>query len=315
MSDIRYSHTPVLLAESIELLAIKPDGIYIDGTAGGGGHSFEIAKRLTTGRLVAIDQDEAAVTAAKKRLAEFGERVMVVRENFRNMASVCAGLGISGVDGVLLDLGVSSYQLDCAMRGFSYMADAPLDMRMDTRKSFSAYDVVNTYSESELRRIIHEYGEERFAARIAAVIVSARQKKEIRTTRELSELIISAVPAKPGDGHPAKRTFQAIRIEVNNELGLLAPAMKDAVGLLNPGGRIAVISFHSLEDRIVKETFASLAKGCTCPRDFPVCVCGRRPQIKTITPKPILPSEREQAENPRSKSAKLRAAEKLRSEK
>jgi 16S rRNA (cytosine1402-N4)-methyltransferase len=315
MSDISYSHIPVLLAESIELLAIKPDGIYVDGTAGGGGHSFEIARRLTTGRLVAIDQDEAAVAAAGNRLSEFGERVIVVRENFRNMASVCAGLGISGVDGILLDLGVSSYQLDCAERGFSYISDAPLDMRMDTRKSLSAYDVVNTYPESELCRIIHEYGEERFAGRIAAAIVRARQKKEIRTTRELSELIFSAVPAKSGDGHPAKRTFQAIRIEVNDELGLLAPALKDAAGLLNPGGRIVVISFHSLEDRIVKETFASLAKGCTCPRDFPVCVCGKKPQVKIITSKPILPSEREQAENPRSKSAKLRAAEKPRSEK
>jgi 16S rRNA (cytosine1402-N4)-methyltransferase len=315
MSGTGYSHTPVLLAESIGLLAIKPDGIYIDGTAGGGGHSFEIARRLTTGRLVAIDRDEAAVAAAGKKLADFGERVRVVRENFRNMASVCAGIGIAGVDGILLDLGVSSYQLDCAERGFSYMADAPLDMRMDTRSRLSAYDVVNSYPESELRRIIYEYGEERFAGRIASAIVRARQKNAIRTTCELSDLIISAIPVKPRDGHPAKRTFQAIRIEVNRELDVIAPALRDAVELLIPGGRVAVITFHSLEDRAVKQTFAQLAAGCTCPRDFPVCVCGGQPQIKIITSKPILPSEREQAENPRSKSAKLRAAEKTRSEK
>ena len=313
MSEIVFSHRSVLLDECIEALDIKEDGIYIDGTAGGGGHSFEIAKRLTTGLLIAVDQDADAIEAAGKRLAPFGDRVKIVRDNFCNLASVCASLGIDKIDGLLLDLGVSSYQLDTAERGFSYMADAPLDMRMDKRSALDAYRVVNEYSEAELKRIIWEYGEERFSGRIAARIVKERTNKPITTTGELVQLIKSAMPAgvREGGSHPAKRTFQAIRIEVNKELNVIAPAIDSAVNLLDEGGRIAIITFHSLEDRIVKETFAEAASGCTCPRDFPVCVCGKKPRLRLVNRKPILPSAEELAENHRSHSAKLRVAEKV----
>ena len=308
-----FSHRSVLLDECIEALSIKPEGTYIDGTAGGGGHSFEIAKNLTSGRLIAIDQDEAAIAAASKRLAVYGERVQVVRNNFSQIAEVCDRLELDGIDGLLLDLGVSSYQLDTAERGFSYQADAPLDMRMDKRRTLSAYDVVNTYDEAEIKRILFEYGEERYSASIAAAIVRERQKKPIETTLALSDLIRYAIPAHAREGghHPAKRSFQAIRIEVNGELDVIAPAIRAAVARLNRGGRVAIITFHSLEDRIVKQTFASLAQGCTCPKDFPICVCGNKPTVKIITRKPILPSKQELEENPRSRSAKLRVIEKL----
>lgn len=310
--ELNFSHRPVMLDECIENLAIKPDGIYVDGTAGGGGHSFAIASRLIDGKLIAIDQDEAAIAAAGARLAPLGERARVVRNNFRNLAQVCAELGIDGIDGLLLDLGVSSYQLDTPERGFSYQADAPLDMRMDKRNPLSAYEVVNTYSQEDLRRILFEYGEERFAPRIASAICRAREEAPIQTTGELVELIKKAMPAAARDGgHPAKRSFQAIRIEVNAELDVIAPAIRSAVNLLRPGGRIVIITFHSLEDRIVKQTFADLTGGCTCPKNFPVCVCGNRPQVKIITRKPILPSAAELEENRRSHSAKVRVAEKL----
>ena len=310
--ELNFSHRPVMLDECIENLAIKPDGIYVDGTAGGGGHSFAIASRLIDGKLIAIDQDEAAIAAAGARLAPLGERARVVRNNFRNLAQVCAELGIDGIDGLLLDLGVSSYQLDTPERGFSYQADAPLDMRMDKRNPLSAYEVVNTYSQEDLRRILFEYGEERFAPRIASAICRAREEAPIQTTGELVELIKKAMPAAARDGgHPAKRSFQAIRIEVNAELDVIEPAIRSAVNLLRPGGRIVIITFHSLEDRIVKQTFADLTGGCTCPKHFPVCVCGNRPQVKIITRKPILPSAAELEENRRSHSAKVRVAEKL----
>lgn len=312
-TGISFSHRSVLLDECMEGLAIKPDGIYLDGTAGGAGHSRVIASHLTTGRLIAIDQDETAIEVCRERLKPFGERATVVRNNFRNLAEVCAGLGIEKINGVLCDLGVSSYQLDTAERGFSYQANAPLDMRMDDRNPLTAYRVVNEYSEEDLRRVIFDYGEERFAGRIAGRIVAARAEKPVETTGELVDLIKAAIPAAAREGghHPAKRTFQAIRIEVNGELDVIAPAIESAVRLLAPGGRIAIITFHSLEDRIVKQTYAKLAQGCTCPPNFPVCVCGNKPKIKIITKKPILPSEEELSVNPRSRSAKLRVAEKL----
>lgn len=311
--SVCFSHRSVLLYECIEALDIKPDGIYIDGTAGGGGHSFEIARRLTTGRLIAIDQDEAAVRAAGARLAPFGERALVVRNNFSCIADVCKTLDIDHIDGVLLDLGVSSYQLDTAERGFSYMADARLDMRMDARASLSAYDVVNTYSEERIRTILFEYGEERYAGKIAHRIISTRENSPIETTGELVKIIKDAIPASARDGghHPAKRSFQAIRIEVNQELDVIRPALESAASLLNSGGRVAVITFHSLEDRIVKQTFSSLASGCTCPKSIPVCVCGKTPTVKLVNKKPIFPSEDEIDSNPRSRSAKLRVAEKI----
>lgn len=310
---ISFSHYSVMLKECIEALNIKPDGIYVDGTAGGGGHSFEIAKRLTTGRLIAIDQDADAIAAAGERLRPYGDRVTLVRDNFSNLASVSKALGIEKIDGLLLDLGVSSYQLDTAERGFSYMSDAPLDMRMDKRSELDAWKVVNTYSEAEIKRILSEYGEERFSGRIARAIVEARTKHSIDTTGELVHVIVSAIPAgaREGGSHPAKRSFQAIRIEVNKELSVIAPAIDSAVTLLNQGGRLAILTFHSLEDRMVKQTFAVAAKGCTCPRNFPVCVCGNKPKLKVITSKPLLPREEELAENSRSHSAKLRVAEKL----
>ena len=313
MGEVVFSHRSVLLDECIEGLAIKPDGIYIDGTAGGGGHSFEIAKHLDSGRLIAIDQDEAAIAAAGARLAVYGERATVVRSNFSEISSVCDSLGVDEIDGLLLDLGVSSYQLDTAERGFSYMSDAPLDMRMDKRRSLSAYDVVNTYDEATIKKILFEYGEERYSASIASAIVKEREKKPIETTLELSELIKRSIPsfARDGGHHPAKRSFQAIRIEVNAELDVIEPTIRDAEKLLAKGGRMAIITFHSLEDRIVKQTFASLATGCTCPREFPVCVCGNKPKVKIVNKKPIVSGKTELDENPRARSAKLRVAEKL----
>ena len=298
----------------MEGLDIRPDGIYVDGTAGGAGHSSEIARRLGEGgMLLALDQDETAVAVATERLSKFGERARVVRSNFCEIGSVCDALGIEAIDGLLLDLGVSSYQLDTAERGFSYQADAPLDMRMDIRNPLTARTVVNEYSEGEIRRILFEYGEERFSSRIASNIIREREKGPIETTGELVEIIKRSIPAAQRDGghHPAKRSFQALRIEVNAELDVIAPAIRSAVRLLRPGGRIAIITFHSLEDRIVKQTFSSLAQGCTCPKSFPVCVCGNRPQVKIVNRKPILPSEEELSVNPRSRSAKLRVAEKL----
>ncbi len=308
-----FSHRSVLLDECIEGLNIDPDGIYVDGTAGGGGHSFAIASRLSGGRLIAIDQDEAAIAAASKRLEPLGERATVVRSNFCEIARVCEELGIEEIDGLLLDLGVSSYQLDTPERGFSYSSDAPLDMRMDKRKSLSAYQVVNEYSEEKIKKILYEYGEERFSAAIAAAIVRRREKSPIESTAELSDIIKYAIPpaAREGGHHPAKRSFQAIRIEVNSELDVIEPAIRDAVSMLRKGGRIAIITFHSLEDRIVKQTFADLAKGCVCPRELPICVCGRKPALKQVNKKPILPSKTELEENPRSRSAKLRVAVKL----
>ena len=310
---IEFSHRPVLLDECMEGLDIKPDGIYIDGTAGGGGHSSEIAKRLSDGRLISIDQDEAAIMAASARLQPLGKNTTVIRSNFCEIGTVCDSLGIENIDGVLLDLGVSSYQLDTAERGFSYNADAPLDMRMDKRKSLDAYTVVNTYSEQELKRILFEYGEERFSPQIASAIARERQKKPIESTAELANIIKYAMPpaAREGGHHPAKRSFQAIRIEVNSELDVILPAIKASVARLKKGGRIAIITFHSLEDRIVKQAFAELTRGCTCPKDFPICVCGNKPQVKILTKKPILPSTEELAVNSRSHSAKLRIAEKL----
>lgn len=311
--EINFSHYSVLLSECMEGLNIDPCGVYVDGTAGGAGHSSEIAKRLSQGKLIAIDQDETAVAVATQRLGALGKDTVVVRNNFCQIASVCRELGIDGVDGVLLDLGVSSYQLDTAERGFSYSADAPLDMRMDNRKTLTAYEVVNSYSEQAIKKILFDYGEERFAPQIASAIVKTREKEPIKTTAQLSNVIKYAIPsaAREGGHHPAKRSFQAIRIEVNGELDVIEPAIRDAVALLNKGGRMAIITFHSLEDRIVKQTFASLASGCTCPKDFPICVCGNKPKVKVITKKPILPSKRELEENPRSRSAKLRVIEKI----
>jgi 16S rRNA (cytosine1402-N4)-methyltransferase len=313
VKKIEFSHRSVLLDECMDGLNIKTDGIYVDGTAGGAGHSSEIAKRLENGRLIAIDQDEVAVAVATERLNALGKNTTVVRSNFCELSRVCRDLGIEQIDGVLLDLGVSSYQLDTAERGFSYSADAPLDMRMDNRCTVSAYDVVNTYSEQELKRILFDYGEERFAPAIASAIVRKREKEPIRTTAELSDIIKYAIPpaAREGGHHPAKRSFQAIRIEVNRELDVIEPAIKGAVEMLKSGGRIAIITFHSLEDRIVKQAFASLASGCTCPKDFPICVCGNKPKVKLVNRKPILPSKKELEENPRSRSAKLRVAEKI----
>ena len=312
--QIQFSHKSVLLWECMEGLAIRPNGIYIDGTAGGAGHSSCIASHLKEGgRLIALDQDEVAVQTATARLAAFGERATVVRSNFREVESVCKMLGIEQIDGMLLDLGVSSYQLDTAERGFSYQADAPLDMRMDLRNPLSAYEVVNEYSEEKIKKILFEYGEERFSGRIASAILKAREQAPIRTTGELVRIVKGAIPAAARDGghHPAKRTFQALRIEVNSELDVIEPAIRSAVSMLREGGRIAIITFHSLEDRIVKQTFADLATGCTCPKNFPVCVCGKKPKVKVVTRKPILPSDEELEENPRSRSAKLRVAEKL----
>ena len=314
MEKINFSHRSVLLDECIEALNIKPDGIYVDGTAGGGGHSLEIAKRLTEGgRLIAIDRDDAAIAAATERLKDYADRVTFVRNNFSSVKEVCQMLGIERIDGILMDLGVSSYQLDTPERGFTHNTDAPLDMRMDRRNDLDAHMVVNTYSAEALKKLIYTYGEERFAPRIASAIVARREKEEIKTTGQLVDIIKSAIPASAREGghHPAKRTFQAIRIEVNGELDAIEPAIRDAASILAPEGRIAIITFHSLEDRIVKQTYADLASGCNCPKSLPVCVCGRKPSVNVITRKPILPSAEEIESNPRSRSAKLRIAEKL----
>ena len=308
-----FHHVSVLLEECIAGLNIRPDGIYVDGTLGGAGHSSRIAAQLTTGKLIGIDRDPVALTAAGERLAPFGDRVALVHSNFSEMDSALESLGITGVDGILLDLGVSSPQLDDGQRGFSYMADAPLDMRMNGEDSLDAKQIVNQWSYEELKRILYDYGEERFAPRIAAAICKRREEKEIETTLELVDIIRSAMPpsALREKQHPAKRSFQAIRIAVNDELGSVERVMKKAVPLLKPGGRLAVITFHSLEDRIVKNAMAEAAKGCTCPREFPVCVCGKKPQVKLITRKPIVSGEEELERNPRARSAKLRICEKL----
>ena len=307
-----FHHVSVLLDECIEGLNIKPDGIYVDGTLGGAGHSYHIAERLTTGRLVGIDRDPVALEAAGKRLEPFADRVTLVHSNFCRMGEVLRDLGISGVDGILLDLGVSSPQLDDGSRGFSYMTDAPLDMRMDNGDALTADAVVNTWSYEELKRILYDYGEERYAPAIAAAIVRRRENTPIRTTLELVDVIRSAMPpvALREKQHPAKRTFQAIRIAVNDELNSVAKAMDAAIPCLNPGGRLAVITFHSLEDRIVKNAMAAAAKGCICPPEFPVCVCGRKPQVTVLTRKPIVSGEEELERNPRARSAKLRVCEK-----
>ena len=311
--ELNFSHRSVLLDECIEGLNIKPDGVYIDGTAGGGGHSFEIARRLVGGRLICIDQDSAAIEAASKKLAPFSDKVTLVRNNFSRVRDVCEELGVDRIDGMLLDLGVSSYQLDTAERGFSYNADAPLDMRMDGRASLNAEIVVNTYSPEELRRILFEYGEEKFSRQIVSAIVAQRERAPIKSTAQLASIIKGAIPARARDGghHPAKRSFQAIRREVNAELDVIAPAIRDGVKLLGEGGRMAIITFHSLEDRIVKQAYAKLAEGCTCPKSLPICVCNNKPTVKVITKHPIAPSQKELEENPRSRSAKLRVAEKI----
>lgn len=310
---MEFNHTSVLLQETIENLNIKENGIYLDGTLGGGGHSYEIAGRLKeSGRLIGVDQDEAAIWAAGERLAPFADKVTIVRSNYCNAPQVLKDLGVDKVDGILLDLGVSSYQLDTLERGFSYKYDTALDMRMDTRQDLTARDIVNGYSEGEIFRIIRDYGEDKFAKNIAKHIVRARQEKSIETTGELNEIIKAAIPAKmrQNGGHPSKKTFQAIRIACNRELEVLQQALDAFIDFLNPGGRFCIITFHSLEDRIVKTAFKKYENPCTCPSDFPVCICGNKPKGKVITRKPILPSEEELAVNKRSKSAKLRVFEK-----
>ena len=308
-----FHHVSVLLQECLEGLDIKPDGIYVDGTLGGAGHSSEIVKRLTTGRLIGIDRDPVALAAASQRLEPYKEKVTLVHSNFCEIAQVLEDLQISGVDGILLDLGVSSPQLDDGERGFSYMADAPLDMRMNSQDALDAKTVVNTWSQEELCRILYDYGEERYAPRIASAICRYRENRPIETTLELVDIIRGAMPpaALREKQHPAKRSFQAIRIAVNDELGSVEKVMKDAIPLLNPGGRLAVITFHSLEDRIVKTAMTAASKGCTCPPSFPVCVCGKKPQVQLVSRKPIVASAEELEENPRSRSAKLRVCEKI----
>lgn len=311
---MEFKHRSVLLEETIEYLDIKPEGIYVDGTLGGAGHSCEIVKRLSgQGRLIGIDQDADAIAAASERLSDYGDRVTIIRSNYSHMRQALAGIGIEKVDGILLDLGVSSFQLDTPERGFTYReADAPLDMRMDQRQKLTAEDIINEYSEKELFRIIRDYGEDRFAKNIARHIVEARKKKRIQTSGELTEIIRGAIPMKiqVTGGHPAKRTYQAIRIELNHELDVLRDTLDDMIDLLNPKGRLCIITFHSLEDRIVKVNFKKNEDPCTCPKDFPVCVCGKVPKGKVITRKPVLPTDEEMEENTRSKSAKLRVFEK-----
>lgn len=308
---MEFKHYSVLLSETIEQLHIKSDGIYVDGTLGGAGHAFEVCKRLTTGRFYGFDQDDAAIAAAGERLASFGEKVTIIRDNYCNAKTVLQGLGVESVDGIVLDLGVSSYQLDTEERGFSYRYDAPLDMRMDRRQSLTARDIVNNYSEMELFHMIRDYGEDPFAKNIAKHIVRARSDKPIETTFELNEIIKAAIPAKMRqNGHPSKQTFQAIRIACNRELEVLKDSLESFIGLLNPGGRLCIITFHSLEDRLVKSAFRQAENPCTCPPEFPVCVCGKKPLGKCVTRKPILPSAEELSVNSRSKSAKLRVFEK-----
>jgi len=312
---MEFSHVSILAPECMEALEPERGGIFVDCTAGGGGHSYEIARRLPEGsRLICLDRDDAALAACEKRLAPFRGCVTLVKSNFSELSSVLDSLGIDSIDGIMWDLGVSSYQLDEKSRGFSYTAEAPLDMRMDQSSGCSAADVVNGYAEEDLVRILRDYGEEKFAQRIAQNITAERKKQPLRTTTELADIIYRSIPAaarRKENQHPARRTFQAIRIEVNGELDAIAPSLETAVQRLAPGGRAAVITFHSLEDRIVKQTFASLASGCTCPADFPVCVCGNTPKIRLMSRKPILPSEEEIEVNPRAHSAKLRCAEKL----
>lgn len=311
---MEFSHFSVMLGECLDSLDIKSDGIYVDCTAGGGGHSEEILKRLDSGKLISIDQDDDALATCKEKFEKYGSRSILVKSNFCELGRILDELGIDAVDGVLMDLGVSSFQLDTPERGFSYNTEAELDMRMNVQNPFSAYDVVNTYSESELKRVIYDYGEEKFAPQIARKIVTAREQGPIKTTTELAAIIKSAIPvaaAKKEAQHPAKRTFQAIRIEVNHELDVINPAIEAAVPRLNKGGRIVIMTFHSLEDRLVKNKFNDYAKGCTCPADFPICVCGNKPKLKVITKKPITASARELELNSRSKSAKLRVAEKI----
>ena len=311
---MEFQHKSVLLQECIDALNIRPDGIYLDGMLGGAGHSSQIARRLTEGgRLIGVDRDRTALAAAKERLAPYADRVTLVHSNFAEIDAILDSLGIPAVDGMLFDLGVSSPQLDDASRGFSYMADAPLDMRMDKDDALTAGEVVNTWPQGELRRILYDYGEERYAPQIAAAICRAREKAPVETTLELVDIIRSAMPAQAlrEKQHPAKRSFQAIRIAVNDELGAVSRMMQAAVGRLNPGGRLAVITFHSLEDRIVKSEMQQAARGCTCPPEFPVCVCGKKPLVKLVTRKPIVSGPAELEENPRARSAKLRVAEKL----
>lgn len=310
---MEFSHKSVLLHECIEGLHIRPDGVYLDGTLGGAGHSCEIAARLDGGCLIGVDRDEVALTAAAERLRPYGDRVTLVHSNFKELSEILSSLNLSGVDGMLFDLGVSSPQLDDAERGFSYMADAPLDMRMNRADRLTAYEVVNQWPREELRRILYEYGEERYAPQIAAAIDRKRQEKPIETTLSLVDVIRSALPPQTlrEKQHPAKRSFQAIRIAVNDELGAVREMMDAAIPLLNPGGRLAVITFHSLEDRIVKAAMNAAAKGCTCPPEFPVCVCGKKPQVKLITRKPITAGAAELSDNPRARSAKLRICEKI----
>ena len=314
---MEFKHTSVLLHETIDSLQVKPDGIYVDGTLGGGGHAEEVLKRLTgSGRLIGIDQDADAVRAAGERLARFGDKITILRDNYVNMPDILKQLGIPEVDGIYLDLGVSSYQFDNGERGFSYRTDAPLDMRMDQRNPLTAKDIVNGYSEQELYRVIRDYGEDPFARNIAKHIVMEREKAPIETTGQLAEIIKAAIPAKirAKKGHPAKQTFQAIRIECNHELDVLEESIDAMIGLLKPGGRLAIITFHSLEDRIVKSRFKTNENPCICPPEFPVCVCGRLPKGFVVTRKPIVPTEEEDRENPRAKSAKLRVFEKISAE-
>lgn len=313
MPEVDYGHKPVLLDECIEALAIRPDGIYVDGTLGRAGHSLEIVRRLTTGRLIALDRDESALAAARIRLADYMDRVTLVHSNFSRLGEVLRELGIDGADGMLFDLGVSSPQLDDAQRGFSYKQDAPLDMRMDTTAALTARELVNTASYEELRRILFEYGEERYAPAIARAICREREQMPIETTLQLADIIRSAMPGQAlrEKQHPAKRSFQAIRIAVNDELGELEPMLSAAEENLHPGGRLAVITFHSLEDRIVKRKLRELSTGCTCPPEFPVCVCGKKPKMELLTRKPIVSGEQELEKNPRARSAKLRVARKL----
>ncbi len=313
VGKLKFEHKPVLLKETVEGLNIKENGIYVDGTIGGAGHSIEIVNRLTTGKLIGIDQDTNALNKANEVLKDHLDKVVLVHDNYVNIESILLNLGIEKVDGVLLDLGVSSHQLDERERGFSYHKDARLDMRMDNTQKFSAWDVVNTYSERELERIIWEYGEERWAKRIAQFIVNERRKKSIDTTLQLVDIIKNAIPKKVRmEGqHPAKKTFQAIRIEVNKELEVLKLAIPSINKVLNKGGRLCIITFHSLEDRIVKETFKELNKDCICPPEFPICVCDKKRELKIITKKPIIPAEKEIAENPRARSAKLRIGERV----